>query len=93
MCEDYNEDPVIKAGLQRLTEALEKAERVFDEREAVLEFIRREVESFGGRVRDVFYDRVIAEFPGFPAELCNKIDEKGWKSWRVEANEVTIFLR
>ena len=66
---------------------------VFDEREAVLEFIHREVESFGGRIRDVFCDRVIAEFPGFPFELCDKIDEKGWQSWLVEANEVTIFLR
>jgi hypothetical protein len=93
MCEDYNEDPVIKAGLQRLMDAQDEANRVLDEREAVLEFIRKEVESFGGQIQDVFCDRVIAEFPEFPAELCHKIYEKGWKSWRVDANEVTVFLR
>ena len=64
-----------------------------DEREAVEEFIRREVEKYGGKIREIFTDAVDVEFPEFPGDLARKIIEKDWKSWDLNGNELTVWLR
>ena len=93
LMETWEDDPAIRPHLDRFSEALDRFERMMDERDAVIEFIRQEVEHFGGKIREVFTDAVDADFPEFPAELVTKIIEKKWTSWEVNGKELTVWLR
>ena len=89
----WENDPVIRPQLDRLSDAIDQFEAMMDEREAVEAFIRQEVEQYGGKIREVFTDAVDAVFPEFPGELARKIIEKDWKSWDLNGNELTVWLR
>ena len=91
--DNWEDDPEIRPHLDRFAEALDRFERMMDERDAVIDFIRQEVERFGGKIREIFTDAVDAEFPEFPVELVTKIMEKNWESWEVNGREVTVWLR
>ena len=91
--EDWQDDPQIRPGLERLSGAIDRFEAMMDERDAVEAFIRKEVEQYGGKIREVFTDAVDAEFPEHPAQLSRKIIEKDWKSWDLNGKELTVWLR
>jgi hypothetical protein len=91
--ETWEDDPVIRPQLDRLADAIDRFEAMMDERDAVEAFIRKEVEQYGGKIREIFIDAVDAEFPKFPGELARKIVEKDWKSWDLNGNELTVWLR
>ena len=54
--ETWETDPAIRPHLDRFAAALDKFERMMDERDAVVAFIRQEVEQFGGKIREIFTD-------------------------------------
>jgi len=91
--DNWEDDPQIRPHLERLARALDEFERTLDERDAVIEFIRREVEQFGGKIKQVFSDAVDAEFPQFPVELSLKIIREKWKRWKLSGNELTVWIR